>query len=312
MKSSRYNRSPFNRRVHNGLRIENKNEEATVYLFDEISWFGVSADKFVKELQNITAGTIHVRINSPGGSVFDGTAIYNALKQHSARVIIHVDGLAASIASVIVMAGDEVVMGEGSYLMVHEPWSIMIGTADDFRQEADLLDKVGGTISGIYQGKTGKDAQEINDMMAAETWLTADEAVAMGFADRVDKGASDGKKAQAKNLFDLSVFANVPDALMESKGVPDERTLERILRDSGCSKKQAQAILAKGYSDDLRDSDPADDIPPTEPLRDSEPTPVKAKDRTAELPKNMPSDDTDFELQVIMALQKAKNNHLSP
>jgi ATP-dependent Clp protease protease subunit len=282
MTASRYNRSPFKKRIHNGLKIENKTEESTVYIYDEISFWGISADDFVKELQEISAGIIHVRLNSPGGSVFDGTAIYNALKQHSAKVVVHVDGLAASIASVIAMAGDEVHMGEGSYLMVHDPWSIMIGTADDFRQEADLLDKVGGTISGIYQSKTGKDETEIKDMMAAETWLTADEAVEMGFADKVDKGKE--KKNQVKNLFDLSVFANVPDALRENKGFPTERDIERALRDVGCSQKMAKAILAEGLKDDHRDDASSSEPQAVEPQRDVEKqTPIKAKDRTAEL-----------------------------
>ncbi len=275
----RYSKSPFKRGIHNGLKIENKAEEATVYIYDEISYWGITADDLAKQLEDITAGTIHVRINSPGGKVSDGTAIYNLLKQHSAKVIIHVDGLAASIASLIAMAGDEVHMGEGAYMMVHSPWSIMIGTADDFRQEADLLDKVGRTISQIYQGKSGKTEEEINQLMADETWMTADEAVEMGFADKVDKGTEKEKKNQVKNLFDLSVFANVPDLLKAKKDLPDERTLERILRDSGCSKKQAQAILAKGYSEDLRDSDASEDIPPVEPLRDAEVKPVKVKDQ---------------------------------
>lgn len=268
---SSFFRSPFKRHIHNGLKIENKNDEATVYIYDEISWFGVDAGQFIKDLQGIDAKTIHVRLNSPGGSVFDGTAIFNALKQHSAKVVVHVDGLAASITSVIAMAGDEIIMGEGSYLMIHDPFSIMIGTADDFRQEADLLDKVGGTIAGIYQGKTGKDEQEIKDMMAAEIWLTADEAVEMGFADRVDKGTDDKKKAQVKNLFDLSVFAHVPDALKgKSKAAPTEREIERILRDAGLSRKQAKTAIARGFAEDLLDADPPESTPPNDPQRDAE------------------------------------------
>ena len=252
----RYSKSPFRRGIHNGLRIENKDQEATVYIYDEISsWWGISSEELVKELNGITAGTIHVRLNSPGGSVFDGTAIYNALKQHKANIVIHVDGLAASIASVIAMAGDEIHMGEGAYMMIHDPFSIMIGTAEDFRKEADLLDKVGGTIASIYQGKTGMTEQEIKDLMTEETWMTADEAVEKGFADQVDKGAGDKQKNQAKNLFDLSVFANVPDALRENKGFPTARDMEQALRDVGCSNKQAKEILAKGFADDLRDGD---------------------------------------------------------
>lgn len=262
--TKRYSKSPFKRGVHAGLRIENKTaEEATVYIMDEISWWGITADELIKEIDGISAGTIHLRMNSPGGSVFDGTAIYNALKQHSAKVIVHVDGLAASIASVIAMAGDEIVMGEGSFMMVHLPWSIMIGTAEDFRQEADLLDKVGGSIAQIYKGKSGKELDEINQLMADETWMTAEEAVEMGFADRIDKKKDDeDKKNQAKTLFDLSVFAKVPDALKENKGAPTVREMELALRDVGCSSNMAKSILAKGFTeDDLRDEAPTV-IPP--------------------------------------------------
>jgi len=273
----RYSKSPFKRGIHNGLKIENKTDEATIYIYDEISWWGITADDLVKQLADITAGTIHVRVNSPGGSVFDGTAIFNALKQHSAKVIVHVDGLAASIASLIAMAGDEVHMGEGSYMMVHQPWSIMIGTADDFRQEADLLDKVGGTISQIYQGKSGKTEEEINQLMADETWMTADEAVEMGFADKVDKGTEKEKKNQVKNLFDLSVFANVPDDLRDIRTSPTAREMEQALRDVGCSAKNAKAILAKGFDGDLRDEEP-----PAEPEPQRDVAPVR-KDRVHDL-----------------------------
>lgn len=276
-----FNRSPFAPRVHNGYRIENKSDESTVYIYDEISWWGVSADQFAKDLNAITAGTIHLRINSPGGSVFDGTAIYNALKQHTAKVVVHIDGLAASIASVIALAGDEVLMGDGSYFMIHAPWSIAMGTADDMRKEAGLLDKVGGTISQIYQDRTGKDESEINEMMAAETWMTAQEALDAGFIDGIDKGKE--KKAQVKNLFDLSVFANVPAALKEGKAAPTEREMEQALRDVGCSQRMAKAILAEGFSGNHRDDDSTEPPPTAEPQRDVEVNPMVAKDRTAEL-----------------------------
>lgn len=259
----RYSKSPFKRGVHAGLRIENKaSDEATVYIYDEISWWGVLAEDVVKEIDGITASTIRLRLNTPGGSVTDGIAIYNAAKRHNAKVIVHIDGLAASMGSVIAMAGDEIVMGEGSFMMIHDPWSIMIGTAEDFRAEADLLDKVGGSIAQIYKGKSGKEIDEINQLMSDETWMTAEEAVEMGFADRIDKKKEEDKKNQAKVLFDLSVFANVPDQLKENKGTPTAREMEQALRDVGCSAKMAKTILAKGFvEDDLRDEDPSMILP---------------------------------------------------
>lgn len=276
------NRSFFNPKINGLYRIKNKAEEATVYIYDEISWFGVQAEQFVKDLNNIKAKKIHLRVNSPGGSVFDGTSIYNAVKQHPASVIAHVDGLAASIASVIIMAADEVHMSENAFLMIHEPFSFVIGNADDMRHEADLLDKVGGTIMQTYMDKTGKGEDEIKDMMAKETWFTAQEASDMGFCDHVDKETKE--KAQLV-LFDLSVFANVPDTLKENRQ-PTARDLERVLRDAGCSAKQAKSILSKGVDGDLRDEETANALQPANlDQRDVEPQVNVVKDRTVLLLK---------------------------
>jgi ATP-dependent Clp protease protease subunit len=271
-------------------KIENKAEpdEATVYLYDEISWFGVDAGQFVKDLNDIKAKTIHLRFNSPGGSVFDGTAIFNAIKQHKSKTVSHIDGLAASIASVIALASDEVRMAENAFLMIHDPWSIVIGNADTMREEAELLDKVGKTIAKTYMDKSGKDEKEIKAMMNAETWLTAEEAKEAGFVDIIEEN---DEKAKA-TLFDLSVFANVPAQLKGDKRTPTARELESILKSSGFSNKQAKEILANGYQDEpLRDEkkvetppvqDSQRDVEEAAP-RDVEETPQKKKDRTAEL-----------------------------
>lgn len=281
-KKMKMNRSPFKPKAKGTYRIENKADESTIYIYDEISWFGISAQKFVEDLGAIKAKTIHLRINSPGGAVFDGTAIYNALQQHEAKIITHIDGLAASISSVVALAGDEVRMGENAFFMVHEPWSLVIGMADDMRKEADLLDKVGGTIANVYQGKTGKSLQEILDYMAAETWFTAQEALEAGFIDKIEKDR-DEKAQSSLNLFDLSVFANVPDKLKNIRQAPSVRDIERILRDAGCSEKQAKVILAEGYRDDQRDVETTDILPAQETQRDVEPPKQAKKDRTADL-----------------------------
>ncbi len=259
------NRSIFKPKVGGAYKIEASASEATVYLYDEIGWFGIMADEFVRDLNQITSGVIHLRVNSPGGSVFDGTTIYNALKQHKARIVAHIDGLAASIASVIVMAADEVVASENSFLMIHEPWSMVIGDSIDMRQEADLLDKVSGTISKTYQDKSGKSAEAIKSLMVAETWFTAQEALDAGFIDRVEGGS----RAKA-TLFDLSAFANVPDELVSGKGTPTEREIEKALRDIGCSRTQSKAILAGGLPEELRDADnPTLDPAPVHDQRDA-------------------------------------------
>ena len=107
-------------------------------------------------MQKITAGTINVRINSPGGNVFDGVAIANAIKSHPAKTVVYIDGIAASIASIIALAGDEVVMAENAFFMFHEAWSITIGSAEDLRKEADLLDKIDGVLAQTYVKKPAR------------------------------------------------------------------------------------------------------------------------------------------------------------
>ena len=289
------NRSMFRPQAKN-YRIENAtSKEATVYLYDEIGWFGIEAEKFVKDLNNIKAETIHLRVNSPGGSVFDGTTIYNAVKQHKSKIIAHVDGLAASIVSVIIMGADEVQMAENAFVMIHEPWSIVMGNAEGMRHEADLLDKVRDTIAKTYMNKSGKDRDEINAMMNAETWLNAQEALEAGFIDSI----YDEKLEKAEvTLFDLSVFNRVPEQLQQSDTMPTARELERVLKQSGCTQKQAKAILAAGYDGLQRDVVSPGDQPVNQAdvQRDVEPQPdepqanqrdvdvaQKPKDRTSEL-----------------------------
>lgn len=190
-----------------GYSIKVEAKEATVPIYEEIGeggWFeGFSAKQFAEELKAWgKLEKIIVRINSPGGEVFDGITIYNLLKQNSAKVIVYVDGLAASIASVIAMAGDEIHMADNALMMIHDPWSFAIGNAADMRETADRLDKVAGTIVRTYAKKTGKGEQELADMMAAETWMNADEAVEHGFADYVVEALPMAASAN----FDLEKF----------------------------------------------------------------------------------------------------------
>ena len=220
--------------------------------------------------------------------MFDGTAISNAIKQHKSKTVTYIDGLAASIGSIIALASDEVRMAKNAFFMLHEPWSIVIGNSETMREEAELLDKVGGVIAQTYIDKTGKDEKEIKELMSKETWLTAEEAKEMGFIDVVEDSSED-EKARAI-LFDLSVFANVPDELKEDRIVPlTKRDLERILRDGGVSDKLAKTILAKGFEDTQRDVDEPEPEPEVV-QRDAEPVaqrdveePTPKKDRTAEL-----------------------------
>jgi ATP-dependent Clp endopeptidase proteolytic subunit ClpP len=179
-----------------------------VLIYDEISMWGVSAQDFVKDLQGVTAKTINLRINSPGGSVFDGTAIFNALKAHPAKVVAHIDGVAASIASIIALAGDEVRMSPNAFFMIHNPWGFSIGDAAEMRKMADVLDKIGGTLAKTYADKCGKPVSEVQDLMDSETWMTADEAKDAGFVDCID--GEDDEDEDLKAKFDLSGFRNAP------------------------------------------------------------------------------------------------------
>lgn len=161
-------------------------DKAVLRIYDEIHWlFGVTPEDFARELDEITASEIEVQINSPGGDVFDGIAIYNALRAHNARITTRVDGIAASIASVIAQAGDHRIMLSGSQMMIHEAWGLAIGPAGDMREMADLLDKQTANIAAIYAERSGGDADEFRQKMASETWLTAEETVDADLADEV-------------------------------------------------------------------------------------------------------------------------------
>lgn len=232
-------------------RIEAAADEATLYVYDYVGWLGVEAEPVLRALDQLDVATLHVRINSPGGDVFDGMAIYNAVRQHPARVVVHVDGLAASIASVIALAGDEIRMSEGSFFMIHNPWTVALGDAAEMRKTAEVLDKVGGSLAGIYASRTGEKQAVIQAVMDEETWYTAQEAVDAGFADVVEKPARQGAPSAA---FDLSVFDHAPRQLVartedkQTEGPKTIREFETWLRDAGgFSHAEAKAIASRGY-----------------------------------------------------------------
>lgn len=161
--------------------------EADILIYEDVgeSWFGgVSAKQFAADIKGLGAvETINVRLNSYGGDVFDGLAIYRQLVEHPARVVAHVDGIAASIASIIAMAGNEIRIAEAGFLMIHDAWGVAIGNAADMREVADRLETVTGSLTDVYVARTKQDRGAIRDWMQAETWFTAAEAVEHGFAD---------------------------------------------------------------------------------------------------------------------------------
>jgi ATP-dependent Clp endopeptidase proteolytic subunit ClpP len=159
------------------------NGATEIYIYDEIGYWGVTAKDFARDLKEIKPnGSIDVHINSPGGSVTDGIAIYNLLKNHSATVNVIVDGLAASMASVIAMAGDTITIPENALMMIHNPRGGASGDANGLRKTAEILDKMKAAMTTAYANKTGKDSLEISALMDDETWMTGREALAMGFA----------------------------------------------------------------------------------------------------------------------------------
>ena len=184
---------------------------AEVAIYDEIGACGVSAKGFLAELGSLPEGApIDLRVNSPGGSVFDAVAIHNALKRHEGTVTVWIDGIAASAASYVAMAGDEIVMPENAFLMIHDPAGLAMGTAADMRAMAEALDKVAGSLAAGYAAKSGRSLDEIAALMAAETWLDAREALALGFADRLIE------PVRIAARFDVARFRNAPPGLVKA------------------------------------------------------------------------------------------------
>jgi ATP-dependent protease ClpP protease subunit len=190
-------------------------DSAEVFIYDAIGGFwGIQASQFVKDLKAIKASVIHLRVNSPGGEVDAARAISTAIAQHPAKIIAHVDGLAASSASFIILAAAEIEMSAGAFVMVHSPWAMTVGNAADHVATAELLQKYGDAIASDYMRRTGKDEATVRAWMDAETWFSAEEAVAAGLADRVIETTA------AKNQWNLTAYRNAPAALAVSASTP--------------------------------------------------------------------------------------------
>ena len=197
----------------NYFQMKATNNVAQIDIFGDIvseKWFdeetsAVSFRDALKESGDVS--TINLSINSGGGSVFDGIAIYNMLKSHKATVNVYIEGLAASIASVIAMAGDTITMRSGSMMMVHMPWTLSQGNAEEMRRTADTLEKTGDSIVDIYSERTGISSDDIRNIMNDETWLSAEEAVEQGWATKLDKKEA-VMNSVPKEI--LGRFSNVP------------------------------------------------------------------------------------------------------
>lgn len=190
--------------------IKNKSSEvADVYLFNDIGTFGVTAQNFIDEIKEYEDTELNIHINSLGGEVFEGMAIYSIIQRRKSKTTVYIEGIAASIASVIALAADEVIMSENSLLMIHNAWGGTQGEAKDMRKQAEILDKITNEIAEVYVKKSGISYNEVVRMMDEETWLTAEEAVALGFVDSI----SEPIKVAAK--YDVSKYKNITNKKVE-------------------------------------------------------------------------------------------------
>ena len=227
----------------NGYHIKAKgNDKAEILIYEDIGegWLGgIGAKKFAEDLRDMgTLKEINVRINSAGGSVFDGIAIYNTLRRNGARIVVDVDGLAASIASIIAMAGDEINMAENATMMIHNPWGVFAGDAESLREQADLLDKVRGQLVTTYANQAIIDQASIESLMDAETWMDAGEALEHGFITAI---TSEMKLAAHP---DVSKFKHAPESLLKVKSMVQKRSKSKSPSDASVQMSKMAAKVA--------------------------------------------------------------------
>ena len=222
--------------------IANTGDDAVdVLVYDYIGWPYNDAREFVAALSAITAKDVKIRINSPGGDVWDANAIFNAIRSHPSKPITIIESLAASAASYIAVAGHKKQAYKNAMIMIHEPMTGMWGNQFELREIADILQQISENMVDMYADNTSIGKREIKDMLKAETWMKAKIAKEKGFVDSIIESGSGAKAA-----FDLSVFNNIPEELQGDAPKPKltEREIEKILRDGGVSNKRAKAILA--------------------------------------------------------------------
>jgi ATP-dependent Clp endopeptidase proteolytic subunit ClpP len=253
--AAKYWNKPLDRPDWYRIEASSSDDAAEVIIYDAIGWPFNDAGEFVRAVSAIDARQLIVRINSPGGDVFDAMAIYNALRSHKSRVITRIESLAASAASFVVLAGKEVQAYPNAMIMIHEPWVVAAGNQHDLRDIADVLEKINTNMVDVYAQNSNIGKREMRDLLRAETWFTASEAKERGFVDTI----LDGKGAKAE--FDLSVFSRVPDGIHAERCGREltKREIEQALRDAGATVRFARAVAAGcgggGTSDGLRDAD---------------------------------------------------------
>jgi len=202
---------------------------------DEV--WGLNPSELIAKIRAMKVDRIHVAINSPGGSVFGGMGIYSALKSHSAKVVTENIGLAASIASVILLSGDEVFQRENSMTMAHKAWSLTAGNSRELRSTAEILDKIDTQLISIYANKTKLDPSIIEGYLDAETWWNSSEAQEIGLAHTLEYDT-----VKAKAAFDLSIYKNTPDIL---KKVTNEDLLAKAKAEEDAKRAALQRDFLK-------------------------------------------------------------------
>lgn len=234
------------------LEIKSMAGETTIYIYDMIvpdemtaEFFGgIAPQSFIEALNAINDPVIHLRINCPGGDVFAARSIEQAIRQHDSKIIAHIDGYAASAASFIALACDEVAISAGGFFMIHKAWSFAYGNEDDLLQVAGLLGKVDETLVATYASETGQAKNEIRAWMKAESWFNAEESIKLGFADRLSE---DKVKVSAWNLsaydkapqIESSAPAAKPAAQPIARPVPEpEATVEQHLTETHRARQQ--------------------------------------------------------------------------
>ncbi len=213
-------------------------EPETLSIYDEIGFRGVQAKDFTRDLSAVKSKVLNVEINSPGGDVFAGLAIYNALKGSGKEIVVKVMGVAASAASLVMMAGDKRIMPKNTFTMVHNPWSFAMGNADELRETADTLDKIGEALQATYVAATGQSEEKIKELLSKDTWLTAEESLELGFATEVIEDV------KVKAAFDMD-RADLPDAVkaIYAKESPAPEPKDEEIQDSDDSSVTNEPVV---------------------------------------------------------------------
>jgi ATP-dependent protease ClpP protease subunit len=225
------------------FKSSDQSDEVELSLYDEIGAFGIGAKQFIAELKEHKGQHIHLRINSPGGEIVEGSAIYNALTRHEGGLTVHIDALAASMASVIAMSGNPVYMADNALLMIHNPWTLAAGESKDLRKQADLLDTMKSNLVRAYQKKSGMEEKAIAKLMDEETWLDAVEAVALGFVDAIEDGipaAASAKEMRAR--FDTFAKAKMENTVISEAAEVSAPAAEPVVEETPVAAEVVESV----------------------------------------------------------------------